>query len=207
MQSTWRDAFSYAWGNFTGVFNEGSARALRWLFFTLFVLGSAWAVWSYIQMQELRQEQVFTANVTTSTVDADRKRLNQMVSDVKEASDRRSTSSVMAENMKTMGKYVFDPPRDVDVVVEPPTPSEPEVVVQPPQPEIIYEPPPGIIVKAIMVAGKTKIAVMDITGVGNGMMVRQGDTFLNRQGRIVSITDDKVVVRWKGKTWNVAPGF
>lgn len=164
-------------------------------------------------MQELRQEQEFTPNVSTASVDTDRKRLRQMVNDVKDASTRRSSSSVTADNMRMMGKYVFEPPRDIVTeedrkrAAEREQPSEPEVVVQPPQPEIIYEPPPGIIVKAIMVAGKTKIAVMDITGVGNGMMVRQGDTFLNRQGRIVSITDDKVVVRWKGKTWNVAPGF
>ena len=73
--------------------------------------------------------------------------------------------------------------------------------------EEVVEPPPEITLRAIMVIDKTKTALIDIAGVGTGLLVKQGDTFLNREGRIVRITNDKVVVRWKKKTWNVTPGF
>ena len=58
-----------------------------------------------------------------------------------------------------------------------------------------------------MILGKDKTAVMDIAGVGSGLIVRQGDTFMGRKGRIVRIAADKVVVRWADKNWDVAPGF
>ena len=45
MQSTWREAMAYAWGNFTGVMSEGSARVLRLLLFLVFIGGTAWAVY------------------------------------------------------------------------------------------------------------------------------------------------------------------
>ena len=209
MQSTWRDAFSYAWGNFTGVLNEGSARTLRLLFFLLFIAGSAFAVYNYLEMQKLkteREERVMKPSVSTASVDADKNRLAKMVDAVRDASTRRISSSVTADNMRLMNKYVFDPPGTR--LIEPDVFSQ-DIVVVPPPPQIerVYEPPPDITVKAIMLMGKTRVAVMDITGVGRGMLVRPGDSFLNRQGRIVRITDDKVVVRWKGKNWNVAPGF
>jgi hypothetical protein len=58
-----------------------------------------------------------------------------------------------------------------------------------------------------MVMGKQSVAVMDIPGVGNGIIFKAGDTFMERKGRIVRITPDKVILSWGGKNWDVAPGF
>ncbi len=205
MQSTWREAIAYAWGNFTGVMSEGSARALRLLLFLIFIGGTAWAVYSYLELQQLRQEKTFTASVTPTSVNEDRKRLEAMIAEVRDASARRSGSAMTAQTMKDMGKYPFDDPsrRMAAMTPEIPLPDSGVVV---PQAEVV-EPPPEITLRAIMVMGKTKTALIDIAGVGTGLLVKQGDTFLNREGRIVRITNDKVVVRWKKKTWNVTPGF
>ena len=73
--------------------------------------------------------------------------------------------------------------------------------------EEVVKPPPKITLRAIMLMGKTRTALIDIAGVGTGLLVKQGDTFLNREGHIVRIMNDKVVVRWKKKTWNITPGF
>ena len=75
------------------------------------------------------------------------------------------------------------------------------------QPGALIEPPPEIVVRAIMMLGKQRTAVMDIAGLGSGLIVRQGDTFMGKKGRIVRIAADKVVVRWAGKNWDIAPGF
>ena len=206
MQSTWREAMAYAWGNFTGVMSEGSARVLRLLLFLVFIGGTAWAVYSYLELQQLRQEKTFTASVTPTSVNEDRKRLEDMIAEVRDASARRSGSAMTAQTMKDMGKYLFDDPsrRMAAVVPEIPLPGGGVVA---PQVEEVVEPPPEITLRAIMVIDKTKTALIDIAGVGTGLLVKQGDTFLNREGRIVRITNDKVVVRWKKKTWNVTPGF
>ena len=55
--------------------------------------------------------------------------------------------------------------------------------------------------------GNQNVAVMDIPGVGSGMVVKVGDTFMQKKGRIVKIASDKVVLRWGGKNWDIAPGF
>jgi hypothetical protein len=67
--------------------------------------------------------------------------------------------------------------------------------------------PPIMFVRAIMVAGKDAIAIMDINGVGNGIIVKTGFSFLEKQGRIVRITPDKVTVRWIGKNIDITPGL
>ena len=64
-----------------------------------------------------------------------------------------------------------------------------------PQVDVVVEPPPDIVVRAIMILGKERKAVMDIAGLGSGMIVRQGDTFMGKKGRIVKIAADKVVVQ------------
>ena len=206
MQSTWREAMAYAWGNFTGVMSEGSARVLRLLLFLVFIGGTAWAVYSYLELQQLRQEKTFTASVTPTSVNEDRKRLEDMIAEVRDASARRSGSAMTAQTMKDMGKYVFDDP-SLRMAALPPELALPGGGAVAPQVEEVVEPPPEITLRAIMLIGKTKTALIDIAGVGTGLLVKQGDTFLNREGRIVRIMNDKVVVRWKKKTWNITPGF
>ena len=58
-----------------------------------------------------------------------------------------------------------------------------------------------------MILGKERKAIMDIAGLGAGMVVREGDTFMGKKGRIVRILADKVVVHWADRNWDIAPGF
>lgn len=199
-QMRWREAWSTAWGRLTGVDNEGSAVSVRLLFFLLFLLGTAWAGYRYYEMQLLRQAKTFTPSLTPQTVDADKKRLEGMIEQVRAASALRSNSFVWAQSMRDLGKNVFDDPAFLAEVPKSGGDGLPQI-------ETFVEPPPGIVVRAIMVLGKQRTAVMDIAGLGSGLIVRQGDTFMGKKGRIVRIAADKVVVRWAGKNWDIAPGF
>ena len=67
--------------------------------------------------------------------------------------------------------------------------------------------PPIMFVRAIMVAGKQTMAIMDIEGVGNGIIVRNGYGFNNGEGKVVRIAPEKVTIRWSGKTLDIAPGL
>jgi hypothetical protein len=58
-----------------------------------------------------------------------------------------------------------------------------------------------------MLMGKQSVAVMDIPGVGDGMIFKAGDTFMEKRGRVVRITSDKVILSWGGRTWDVPLGF
>jgi hypothetical protein len=67
--------------------------------------------------------------------------------------------------------------------------------------------PPIMFVRAIMVAGKQSMAIMDIEGVGTGIIVRSGYSFSNGEGKVVRIGPDKVTVNWSGKHLDLAPGL
>ena len=196
-QMSWREACGAAWTKLTGVDNEGSAAGVRLLFFLLFLLGTLGAGYRYYEMQLLGQEKTFVPSTTPQSVDADKKRLDAMLEQVRAASALRSNSVVWAQSMRDLGKRVFDDPTKW---VEIPGGDVAQV-------EIAVEPPPDIVIRAIMILGKERKAVMDIAGVGSGMIVRQGDTFMGKKGRIVRILSDKVVVHWAGRNWDIAPGF
>lgn len=195
---SWREAWDIAWGRLTGVDNEGSSAGVRLLFFLLFILGTGWAGFRYYEMQRLREEKDFFPSVAPQSVEADKKRLDDMIEQVRAATALRANSFVWAQSMKELGKHIFDEPTQMALVPG-------EGLTSPVVP--IVENPPNIVVRAIMILGKNKTAVMDIAGVGSGLIVRQGDTFMGRKGRIVRIAADKVVVRWADKNWDVAPGF
>ena len=197
-QMGWREAWGTAWNKLTGVDNEGSAAGVRLLFFLLFLLGIVGAGYRYYEMQLLAQKKDVVPSTTPQTVESDKSRLDAMIEQVQSASVLRSNSFVWARSMKDLGKNIFDDP--TKWVEEPNT----SVIVENKE---ILEPPPDIVVRAIMILGKERKAVMDIAGLGSGMIVRQGDTFMGKKGRIVKIAADKVVVRWAGKNWDIAPGF
>jgi hypothetical protein len=108
---------------------------------------------------------------------------------------------IMQENL---AKYPFSEPRfETDIPVQ-----EDRLAIElPPIAVVIDYPPEGITLRGIMMIGNQNVAVMDIPGVGSGMIVRAGDTFMQKKGRVVRVALDKVVVNWGGKNWDIAPSF
>ena len=78
-RQTWSEAIGTAWSNLTGVNDEGSVRGVRTLFLLLFLLGTAWAGYSYYQSQLLRQTKIFEPSTTPAQIEVDKKRLNTMI--------------------------------------------------------------------------------------------------------------------------------
>ena len=198
----WGSAFGTAWGNLTGVNNEGNVRAIRLLFFLIFLLGTGWAVWSYMQGLELIELEEAHAVSRTNQAQVDKNRLDAMIKQVEVTSQLRLGSQYTVEVMEeTLAKYPFAEPRMAPDI---PSPSIGDrLAVE--MPYIDY--PPEITLRGIMIMGKQHIAVMDIPGVGTGMIVRAGDTFMQKKGRVVRIAPDKVVINWGGKNWEIAPTF
>ena len=199
---SWGEAFGTAWGNLTGDNNEGSVRTIRALFILIFLLGTAWAVYNYMQAQTLLAEKNYVAEAAPDRAKEDKARLDKMVNEIKSISDIRTSSPAIADTMMIVAKYPFGDPL---FYREEPFPSGPTELVK--VPDVVVEYPPVITVKAIMVMGNNQVAVMDIPDVGSGMVVKAGDTFSQKKGRVVRITPEKVVVRWCNKNWDIAPSF
>jgi len=196
-----RSAIGTAWGNLTGV-NDGGF-VIRIVFFIVFIGGTVFAIISYLNGSELVQLETATALPGVDHAQADRNRLQAMIAQVETTSHARSGSRAAVVLIEqSFALYPFNEPR-FDITPPPPPPNGTIVVV----PEVIIEYPPHMTLRGIMVMGGQQVAVMDITGVGNGMVVRAGDTFAQRRGRVVRIAADRVVVNWAGRNWDIAPSF
>ncbi|MDR1875791.1 MAG: hypothetical protein LBQ90_12365 [Synergistaceae bacterium] len=203
----WGEAIGTAWANLTGINNEGgSVRTIRWLFFLIFLGGTAWAVYNFVRGQEMLEEKSYYPEPAPINLEADRRRLDGMVGEVQLTYDTRTGSERQVSTMEAVARYAFADPT-LDVNRRPPEPpgDKPEIVIAPPV--IAIEMPPEITLRAIMIMGKQRVAILDIAGVGNGLMVRAGDTFVQNKGRVVQIAPDKVVLRWGGNTFDVRPNF
>ena len=201
---SWGEAFGTAWRNLTGVNNEGSIRTIRALLFLVFLAGTGWAVWNYIESLAVVELEELSASPRPDPAQAYRQRLNAMIRQVEVTSQLRSVSPEIVIVMReSLAKYPFQEPRfEGEVVVVDPTDIRPDI------PTVFIDyPPDGITLRAIMIMGKQHVAVMDIPGVGTGMVVKAGDTFMQKKGRVVRIASDKVVVNWGGKNWDIAPSF
>jgi Tfp pilus assembly protein PilP len=201
---SWGEAFGTAVGHLTGSGEDGgSARAIRMVFLLIFLGGTGWAVYNYHKAQVLLEEKGYYPSTPPTAAAADKRRLEDMVGQVRVSSESRAQSLTIVQSMGILKKYVFADPSTASLSA---SGGEPAVRAEVPQVVIDY-PPDGITLRAIMTMGKQQVAVMDIPGVGSGMIVRPGSTFMQRKGRIVRIAPDKVVISWGGRNWDIAPGF
>ncbi|MDR3265179.1 MAG: hypothetical protein LBT15_04110 [Synergistaceae bacterium] len=201
----WGEALGTAWGNLTGVNNESSSvRTIRLVFLVVFLGGTGWAVYNYIRTQALLEEKGYFPDTTVTTLDADRARLKSMVEEVSVTSKTRGDSTGLVRSMQDVGRYAFADPTIFRVDERP---DERPVITELIPSAPVLEMPPEIVLRAIMIMGKQRVAVMDIVGVGSGLMVKAGDTFMQKRGRVVQIAPDKVVLRWADHNFDIRPNF
>ena len=186
---------------------EGGYRLLRFLVVLFLLAGTAWSGYLFKQFIDLSKEDSITIPPLASQAGKDSERLDTLIANFKEAVDTR-------ENSLTLASAVADASRQPFVATMKAAPAaaktEDGVVVAGDQtiPVFVQEKiPPIMFVRAIMVAGKQTMAIMDIEGVGNGIIVRSGYGFNNGEGKIVRIAPDKVTIRWSGKNLDIAPGL
>lgn len=199
-----REAIGAAWGNLTGINNEGNVRTIRFAFFAIFLLGTVWAVYSYLQGQELTELEPRAATPIPNQAEVDRARLEALEEQVQATTQTRVISPFTVDMMRdNFARYPFSEPRLEPVVPIAPLPDH-LLVIEPP---VVIDFPPAITLRGIMIMGQQHVAVLDIQGAGTGMIVRAGDTFMQRRGRIVRVAPDRVVVNWGGRNWDIAPSF
>ncbi len=185
---------------------EGRYRLLRFLVVLFLFAGTLWSGYLFMQFVDLSKEDPITIPPLESQAQKDSERLETLIANFKEAVDIR-------ENSLSLASAVADASRQPFISTVKTSPSEERtaegaVVVEDQIPTFVQERmPPIIFVRAIMVAGKESMAVMDIEGVGNGIIVRSGYAFNNGEGKIVRIAPEKVTIRWSGKNFDIAPGL
>lgn len=182
---------------------EGSFRTLRTLFLLIFFSGTLFFGWSFKKVVDLSEEESIHVDMPENKSQEEAIRLDGVIQSFKTSVEARYGSKALAASMIKKNRRPFISTRpsgkggSAAAIGDIP-------LVEP----LIAEPlPPIMFVRAIMVVGKESIAIMDINGVGNGIIVKTGYSFLDKQGRIMKITPEKVTVSWAGKNIDITPGF
>ncbi|NLA91274.1 MAG: hypothetical protein GX843_06535 [Synergistaceae bacterium] len=200
---------------FTGrlVSGEGGYRILRLITVLMLLAGAAWSGWHFRQYIQLNQEEKITIPPVESQSEKDSVRLEKLIGEFRAAVDTRTRSLTLAGAVIEASRQPFVPTMQAAVAglgtSAPGAEGEAaaggvEVSVPVYVREVI---PPIMFVRAIMVAGGQSMAIMDIDGVGTGIIVRNGYSFAGGEGKIVRIGPDKVTVRWAGKNMDLTPGL
>jgi hypothetical protein len=175
-------------------------RLVRVLIVLLLLAGTIWSGYLLKEMVELVREEKVPQVPASTKVDEEIKRLEGVVENFESAVMARSGSTQLSVLAATISRKPFVPPPPPQVE------SSAEDAVAQAMREAA-EPPPYVEVRAIMVKGPDAVAVLDIEGEGNGIIMKQGGTFGNGKGRVVRITAEKVVFTWAGQSVESAIGM
>ena len=184
------DNFSDFWEILTGVIDDNKAKIIRWICFAILIFGIGWAIFNYFRANILSNTEVNAFSQGHYVPEDDGKALKQMA-DLAQTVDsmRRGGETIAAaiDANHTKPFNVKDSGESSDLTAM-------SQDVQPAQ-TAQEDTSPEIFVRAIMMAGKTRAAVIDAGEDFKGHMVRRGTVLPNGLGRVTDITSNKVTVR------------
>jgi len=194
VRGAWKDDLYSLWQEL--LYEGEGMRFLRILLAICFVAGIGWSIYLYKQIVWPSRLTFIEIPIAKSAIELDQKHVD-LVKGFEEIADIRSINLGMADLASTLTRHAFS---------EPPMPVVQEAVVKEAAqrdkaPSLAVEQvylPPHMEVRAIMILDKRPMALMNIEGEGDGLIVSPGYRFGDGRGRVVSITQTKVVVLWAG---------
>lgn len=189
------------------VAGEGGYRTLRFLTVVLLLAGTVWSGFLFKKYVDLTADSPIVIPPGPDLAAKDQERLDSLAARFGDAASARIQSFSVASSIVNGNREPFTrtyPPSAVVGVTAGVEGTKEEHVFVPFVPEKL---PPIMFVRAIMVAGNQAVAVMDIEGVGTGIIVRKGFSFAGGEGRVLSIGTDKVTIQWSGKRKDITPGL
>jgi hypothetical protein len=185
----WAESTRQLWEEL--VYGEGVFRIFRLLIGILIVVGLLWSLFVFRQLAALGQSNPPAFSDGAQAQAEEIAKLDELVQSYRNQALIRSGSGQLAALAQAAGRSPFAEPPSLAVSVA--------GTSRPGTPMPIEVPPPNILVKAVMVLGEASVAVVDIDGIGQNLIVRPGYTFSGKRGKIVSINPQKVVFLWNGK--------
>lgn len=192
MGETWKDALSSLWNGL--LYGPGTARFLRVLLAILLVLSIGWSIYLYKQIITISRIPPQESPTLQRAVEQDKKYagLTKGFEEVAQARFANKESSFMAS---ALGRYAFNKPA-APVAQEELGRAAARGRASSSELEEVYI--PYMEVRAVMVLNKRAMALMNIEGEGDNLIVSPGYRFGKGRGKIVSISPAKVVVLWAG---------
>lgn len=182
------------------VHSDKVPRLFRVLIVILLLAGIAWSAYLLKQMLELVRETSVPEITLSRQVDQEIERLSGVVESFESAVMARAGSAQLSVLAANISRRPFVPS-------PPPTKAFDEAAAAAAAMKEPVEPPPFVMVRAVLVKGKDAVAVLDVEGIGRGIVVKKGGTFAGGKGRVTGITAEKVVFTWAGQSVETAVGM
>lgn len=171
---------------------ERDKRIIRWVALSVLLLSIAGS--SFVLYSVYNVDPPAPAPMPPVSVEEDRKKVEESVELYRTIIATRRDSQRIANDIVRLGRnplMKMESPKEVALIS-----PEPSVVD-------LVDLPPIILVRAVMVIGRSSAAVVDIEGVGEGIVIKKGMSFLGGKGRFISIKSKELVFRWNGKNVSV----
>lgn len=196
MDETWKDALSSAWNGL--LYGGGAMRLLRIVLALVLLLSIGWSVYLYKEI--ITVSRISPVDIVPSKGSpGQEKAYPDLMNGFEEITQARLANTDSAQFASALGRYAFGKP----VIPAKPKPAEPvaqgKTKTSAPVPvEEDLPMPPFMEVRAIMILNDRSMALMNIEGEGDGLIVSPGYRFGKGMGKVLSIEPAKVVVLWRG---------
>ncbi len=182
---TWSGTIRELWRDV--VEGDRFPRLLRLLLAVILIAGTIWSAMLLRQMIVTAQaREMPPPPAGTAATDKEIESLMETAAGFRNAVLARSGSTQLTVLAATLARRPFSP-------------SEPEAHLTEEGEIAIAQAPPDIWIKAVLIRGKEAAVVADIEGYGDGVILKRGTSFGGGLGRVLGISQDKVVVTWSGQ--------
>lgn len=173
---------------------EGLWKPVRGAVFLLFLLGAFRSAQVFHGMIAQMSPPEGAVSRSAESLETEQARLDRLAGSFRLAVAARAGSGQLARMAALNGRKPYGP-----VTTRAPSNS--------PALSPAKVPPPLIIVSAVMEMEGKKIAVAEIEGMGQGLLVAPGFRLAGGRGKILSVAADRVVLIWEGDRYDIPVGY
>lgn len=185
---------------FTSVIEgKGKFKLLRILVFAGLIAGIALFSLNFKTLIKLTSAEMLFPDAVETKYEAIEKSLSLLTQNYEKTMNTREFSRNTARDILSLNRKPFEQAEEKRTI----NTSLSKTFLAP---VIEEEPMPIITIKAILTANDTALAVMDIGGLGQAIILRTGDIFLEH-GKILKIENNNVVIKWKKQKIEMSPGL
>jgi len=187
---TWLGTLVEFWDEL--VHGEKVSKTIKILLAAVILGATVWSGYVFKQLTELTKPQIPPEVKPSPKVAQETKRLSQVVEKFQSTVQARGGSTELSVLASTISRKPFVPP---------PLPEVEKVGVASLVSEVA---PPLVTVKAVIINEPNSVALLDVEGLGDGLIVKKGSPFGDGQGRVVAISGEKVVFTWAGQVYEAS---
>lgn len=193
----WTEVLTELWDD---ILREARYKWLRRILGLILLVGSVWMAHTFLEL--IKAPESIPTDTTSARVEmmAEARKVKGEAESFDVLATARYRGAQISQMANLSGRLPFKEPVEMPVLAALPiTPSSQLSSGGALLPLMTGPVLPQITVRAVLNSGKSSTAVLDIDGVGEGIIVWPGYVFSGGLGRVRSISEKQIVILWGGK--------